>query len=78
MEDPYTIQSNQFKRTRMLNRTSFDPDACKFECNLCGLKVKYNNMKSHQKCGRHVKAWKEWEKDKPRITIEYNVLLEIV
>ena len=78
IEDAYTIQCNQYKRTRMLNRTSFDPDACKFQCNLCGLSVKYNNMKSHEKCSKHKVALIDWKKSQPNITIECDVILEIV
>jgi hypothetical protein len=77
IQDPYTIQCNEFKRSRMLNLSSFDPDECKFECNLCGLKVKYNNMKSHLKCAKHKVKYSEWRNNQPNIKIELNVVLQI-
>ena len=75
---PYTAQCNEFKRARMLNRTTFDPETCKFECNMCGLKVKYNNMKTHEKCSRHKKALIEWKKTHSNLIIECDVILEII
>ena len=78
MQNPYDIQCNEIKRDRMLNRTSFDPDACKFECSLCGLKVKYNNMRNHQKSKRHKNALIEWKKVHSNLIIECDVVLEII
>ena len=78
LQDPYTIQCNEFKRSRMLNLSSFDPDECKFECALCGLKVKYNNMKSHLKSAKHKISLENWRKSQPNIIIKRDVVLEIV
>ena len=78
MQNPYDIQCNEVKRDRMLNRTSFDPDTCKFECSLCGLKVKYNNMRNHEKCKRHKNALIEWKKVHSNLIIECDVVLEII
>ena len=76
MQDPFTVQCNTFKKTRMLNRTSFDPDECKFQCKLCGLNVKYNNMKSHEKCARHKVSLRDWEMKK--CSEDLDLLLQIV
>ena len=78
LQNPYTAQCNEFKRARMLNRKTFDPETCKFECNMCGLKVKYKNMKSHEKCKRHTASLIEWKKVHSNLIIECDVVLEII
>ena len=78
MQNPYDIQCTEYKRDRMLNIKTFDPDMCKFECSLCGLKVKYNNMRNHQKSKRHKNALIEWKKTNNNLIIECNVILEII
>ena len=78
LQNPYDIQCTEYKRIRMLNRKTFDPETCKFECSLCGLKVRYNNMKNHQKCKRHITSLTEWKKTRSNLIIECDVILEII